>query len=168
MLSFLSRAYIYMLVPLMLLLVAILLTFHIAMLSGSNFEPNGRLFALWFGINLPILGLAEDRNIFDNEVKQCPRWLRGAFRSLFVYFFIVAILCVFVGNMHVPNNFFLAASAFMLMFTCGCACVLWVAVQSAKLNPTDLRQRTVRSLLGVALFSAFYPVSNLFPAKPHY
>jgi hypothetical protein len=165
MLSFLSRAYVYTFIPLLLLLITTLLTFHIAILAGSHFEPNGRFYSLFFAINLPLLGLAEDRNIWANEVKQCPIWLRTTFCSLFVYCFAVMLACIFIGNMHLPTNFFLAASAFMLMFSFGSACVLWVTVRSARLNPSDLLQRTRRSLVGVALFSAFYLVFAMFPPK---
>ena len=165
MLTKLSRAYVYILVPLIVLLIVIVLTFHIAMLAGSHFEPNGHFYALWFGINLPIIALAEDRNIWAHEVKQSPSWLRITFRCLFGYSMVVALLCIFLGNMHIPADFFLATSAFMLAFTFGSTCVLWVTVQSAKLNPSDLLKRTRRSLLGVALFSAFYLVAVLFPPK---
>jgi hypothetical protein len=169
MLITLSRAYVYTFVPLIVLLIAILLTFHVAMLAGSHFEPNGHFYALWFGINIPILAFAKDRNIWAHEVKQSPRWLSITFRCLFGYCMVVALLCIFLGNMHIPADFFLTTSAFMLAFTFGSACVLWVTVQSAKSDTSDLLQRARRSLFGVALISAFYLVAVLFPPKPlHY
>jgi hypothetical protein len=165
MLSLLSRIYVYTLAPLLLLLLLAVLILHVALLAGSGFEPDGRFFAFWFGINLPILGLAESNNIWANEVKQSPRWLATTFHSLFAYSLAVTLVCGITGDMHVPKTFFLAASAFMLSFTVGSSCVLWVTLRSVITNPKDLMQRVRQSLIGIAVFSAAYVAFSFFPAK---
>jgi hypothetical protein len=165
-LNVLSRIYVYTLIPLLIMLVVVLLTFHIALLAGSHLKPNDRLFELFLAINLPILGFAKDRNIWANEVKQSPPWLRFTCRILFGYCMVIVLLCIFVGDMDVPANFFLAASAFMLAFTSACACVLWITVQSARSNTIDLNERARRSLICVAILSAAYLRSIFLPSKP--
>ena len=160
----LSRTYIYLLTALLSLLICGLLVLHIAYLEGTHFQPNGLFYALFFGINLPILGLAESRNIWANEVQHCSPWLRWIFRSLFVYTIIVMLLCI-IGDMHIPNNFFLAASAFMLTFTCGSACILYATIRASRTDAQNLRNRTKRSVITVALFAALFLVFSLLP-KP--
>jgi thiol:disulfide interchange protein len=105
---------------------------------------------------MPILGFAEDRNIWANEFRDSPSWLRYTVTGFCIYFVAITLLCIFVGNMHVPSNFFLTASAFMLAFTLCSACVLWVTARSAKSNVSDLRKRASRSLVGIALFASLY------------
>ena len=84
-------------------------------------------------------------------------------KSLVVF---LMLLCV-IGNMHVPANFFLAISAFMLLFTCGSACILYATVQASRTDKQNLRERTKRSLLTVALFATLFLVSRFLPAPIH-
>jgi hypothetical protein len=167
MMNGLSRTYVYLLAVLLSVLVAGLLALHIAYLAGTQFQPNGLFYALFFGVNLPVLSLAENRNIWANEVQQSPAWLRWSFRGLFAYAMVVMLLCI-VGNMHVSSNFFLAASAFMLMFTVGSACVLYATIRASRTDVQNLRDRTKRSILSVALFATLYLGFSFLPKSIHH
>ena len=167
MMNGLSRTYVYLLAVLLSLLIVGLLVLHVAYLAGTPFQPNGLFYVLFFGINLPVLSLAESRNIRANEVQQCPAWLRWSFRGLFAYAMIVMLLCI-IGDMHVSSNFFLAASAFMLMFTSGSACVLYATIQTSRIDIQNLRDRTKRSILSVAVFAALFLVFSFLPKSIHH
>ena len=94
MLITLARVYVYALAALMTLLLALLLTIHIALIFGYDFPIGGRLFAVFAAVDVPVLGLAADRNIWEHELKSCPRWLRIALPLLFVYSIVMTLLGV--------------------------------------------------------------------------
>jgi hypothetical protein len=80
---------------------------------------------------------------------------------------IVSVLCA-IGNMHVASNFYLAASAFMLTFTFGSACVLYATIGASRTDVQNLRDRTKRSLLSVVLFAALFLVFSFLPKPIHH
>jgi hypothetical protein len=165
----LAYLYFYTLVAFMSLLLALLAALNIALLAGSDFQPGGPLFAVFFAINLPALTLAEDRNIWAHELQECPRWMRWLLASLFAYTLLVAGFGVALGSGPIPPaNFALAIVTFMLMFTVGCACVLFATFKSAKKNVPDLLKRTRTSLIATSVFGTLaYLRLFIFPALPH-
>jgi hypothetical protein len=165
----LAYLYFYALVAFMSLLLALLVALDIALLAGGDFQPGGHLFAVFFAINLPALTLAEDRNIWAHEIQKCQRWMRWLLTLLFAYTILVAVFGVALGSGPVaPANFALAIVTFMLMFTVGCACVLFATFKSAKRNVPDLLKRTRTSLMATSLFGTLaYLRLFVFPTLPH-
>lgn len=162
----LTHAYIYLLAGFVAILIIDLLALHISYLLGSGIELGGRVIMAFFAINLPVLGLANDRNIWKNELQQCPSWIRTAHKILFAYAILVVVLCI-LGNMHVPSNFFLAYTALMLMFACSSACVLY-ATFTTRANISGFRKRIQRSLVATAAFSAWFAFIFLLPNSHHH
>jgi hypothetical protein len=166
MITRLAYVYVYMIAALMSLLLAGLLVFHIGLLTGHHLQLGGHLFAVFFGIAVPALGLAEDRNIWAHEVKACPWWIRLFLGFLFTYTILVMIFKLALGTGPAsPDDFALVGSSFMLMFSVACACVLYATLKSARSNPPNLRKRTQRSLLSTTAVGAFYLFLLVLPQK---
>jgi hypothetical protein len=161
MLSKLARIYVYLLAVLMSLLFAFLLTIHITLLFGNDFPVGGRLFALIFAINVPALTLAKNRNVFANELKQFPAWVRMSIAGLWVYF---AAILLAVSVKSVSNGGELMFTAFFIAYSAGCACVPLALLKSTYISSEDRLGRVKVSIgctIAMALFFVLAHVNIL-------
>jgi hypothetical protein len=150
-----ANAYVRFLLALAILLFAAVLVLHVKVLIGAtNTDADygkmlilGNLTALF-----PIFFFPKDRNIWQNEFKSCPRWMRIAVVILAVYGLVVCFLGVIivpVGNPVQGDG--LSLSAFFLGFDAISICIPYSVIWTAPLEQSELIRRTRNSVIAVAL-----------------
>jgi hypothetical protein len=125
----LARAYVYSLFSLVSLILVATLLVNVGVIVGllgqskrlSEVLLIASLVAMFAGCSI-----AKERNIWRNEFRSCPRWLRRAVIVFAAYGFIVALAQVFFlegGNAVLENT--VSASALTLGFDGIAFCVLY-------------------------------------------
>ncbi len=156
-----ARAYVAVLFVLDVALLAASLVLHISVwLEARQFYANSGL-TLLIGtliVNFVVLCLAKERNVWKNEFKACPRWVRGMAVALGCYGFGVAIFqTVLLPNAGVPDDTF-TVSAIPLAFEALSLTVLYSVLWTDSLPQAELPRRAgtsfVAAVIAVAILVA--------------
>jgi hypothetical protein len=114
-----------------------------------------------FGLALPVSFLMKDRNVWNNEFSDCPRWLKSLIVTFMIYGGATASFQVIflAGSPDVESNVLFGSSlplAFEAMPLGILYCLLW----SGSVNETELikrgRNSTIALTVGVAGVLALY------------
>lgn len=149
-----ARAYVAFLFLIDIALLAISLVLHINVWQGARqFYAKAGL-AMLFGallVNFVVLGLAKERNIWKNEFKACPAWVKGAAIAFGCYGFGVAIFqTVLFPNSGGPDDPF-TVSAIPLAFGALSLTVPYSLLWTDYLPEVELPRRVGTSLIAAAI-----------------
>jgi hypothetical protein len=156
-----ARAYVAVLFLIDLTLLAASLVLHVSVWLGSRqlYAQSG--LAVLVGaliVNFVVLCLAKERNVWKNEFKACPRWVRGMAIAFGCYGFGVAIFqTVLLPNAGGPDAPF-TVSAIPLAFEALSLTVLYSVLWTGSLSQAELPRRIgmsfVAAVIAVALLVA--------------
>ena len=160
----LARTYVGVLFALVALILGGSLLVNVSVLVGAIGQSNRlsevllitSLFATFAGCSI-----AKERNIWRNEFKSCPKWLRGGVIVLAAYGYIVALAQVFFlegGNAVLENT--VSASAFTLGFNGIAFCIVYSVLFSGALNEAELVRRARNSLIALLVVLTLIIVSR--------
>jgi hypothetical protein len=142
------------------LLFGLTLAYHIGILVRAEIpyaEVGRPLIFLNFLACPAMVAMSKERNIWKNEFKSCPAWMRKAVAGFCIYG-IVGMVASLVANDAVPS-YAMPASAFFIGFDAIGVCVLYSVVWADPLESTELKKRARNSVifttLWVLLFTYF-------------
>ena len=132
-----------------ILLFASLLVVHISLMVGVGYTYITVCKALIIGnliAQCPIALFSKERNVWKNEFRSCPRWIRVLVILLAVYGIIAILLGAvqFFSEEMVGSGFFLGFNAIGLS-------VLYSVTWADPLEQPELIRRTRNSLIGIAI-----------------
>ncbi len=152
-----ARAYVAVLFLIDLALLLISLVLHISVWFGAQELYKHLGLAVLVGtfiVNFVVLCLAKERNVWKNEFKACPKWVRGMAIAFAAYGFGVAIFqTVLLPNASGPDNP-LTVSAIPLVFEALSFTVLYSVLWTGSLSQAELPKRTGTSLIAVVIVLA--------------
>ena len=155
----LAHGYVTWLLGLNLLLVFVSLVVHVGVLVGAGtlYEKYGQiLFFFAFGFVFPAASLAKERNVWRNEFRLSPKWLRTAILGLMIYGAVVAgIQVIFLhGDIALESNA-LSGSALPLAFEAMPLGILYALVYSNSVDEAELVNRVRNSVIALAVCITF-------------
>jgi hypothetical protein len=119
-------------------------------------EPFSEYGVLLFGgsvaAGVSISTFQKSANVWTNEIKNCPRWMRVAFVTLAVY--LLAILCIQLIIFPASDSFpdlALTVSAFPLASNALSVCILYSVIWSGSIDEPELIRRTRKSAAALAI-----------------
>src|ERR1700733_2941797 len=146
----LARVYVFASALIGCLVLAIMVILHIRALFGNTFSVSHG-FALVILSSLPLLGLAKDRNIWGNEMRALPAWVRTVVFALFVYYFLVFGLIWLTSDVTQSFGISVLSSLFSVVFLCGALSVPFALLKPKYIAADELNKRVIRSLRFLAL-----------------
>jgi len=165
MITRLARVYVGCLFALELLLFALSLILHVSVLLGVNrlFVQYGKPLLYWaFVAAVPAFGLPEDRNVWKNEFKACPIWLRTTTLIFSVYGFVVGpVQAMFSSNGGSFEDQRLFVSGVPFFLESMPLCILYSLLWAAPLGEPELVRRVRISLIMLAVCVAFIVAVHL-------
>ncbi len=163
----LARAYIILLAAIGIGVLALTFFLHLRALLRNSAEhvSLGHLFTLNWIVAVALLGLAKERNVWANEMRNLPRWIPKALVATFVYTLAVWASTVMNSAPTTPASDLLAMSAFLCPFMFGCVCIPFALLQAGYLDADGLRQRARASMLTLLVASTLLGFMFLFPSK---
>jgi hypothetical protein len=97
MIAKLAKTYIMLLLILGTLTLTLTIFLHIRALLGIGF-PINHLFITDFAIAIPLVGLAKERNIWANEIKALPKWVKPLTIGLLFYSIAIALAIIWTPS----------------------------------------------------------------------
>jgi hypothetical protein len=157
----LARAYVVFLATAGTLLLALTFALHVRVLIGRTPVTLSfpHIFLVLFGVALPLLGLAKERNIWANEVKALPKWVRSALAVIFVYSMGIIIASILMPGNTYPAEDPIAISAFFFMYLSGCICIPFALLQPGYVDAAQLKKRVAISIAFLSIGTAFFLLS---------
>lgn len=155
MLARFASVYVRCLLVVELLFLGVSLSVHVGALLGINriFPENGKyLFYCALIASIPAVSLAEEKNVWKNEFKRCPKWLRAVTLTLMIYGIVVASAQVFFSNRGSFEDQPLFASGASLFFESMPLCILYSLLWA---GPSELVKRVRVSIITLAVCLAF-------------
>jgi hypothetical protein len=163
MIARLARVYVGCLFALELLLFALSLLLHVSVLLGANrpFAEYGKpLLYCAFVAAVPAFGLPKDRNVWKNEFKDCPIWLRTATLIFAVYGFAVGpVQAMFSSSSFEDQRLFV--SGVSLFLESMPLCILYSLLWADPLSKPELVRRVRISLILLAVCIVFIAAGHL-------
>ncbi len=162
--TFIAFLYVRFVLALQLLLILSSGFVHLCVAAGTTelFDQLGKPL-LWgaFLTLVPALGLAKERNVWRNEFRRCPKWLRVAEMTVMVYgFLVIPIAMVFaVGGAREPELLFESAAPFILGSMT--LCIPYFLIRPGSVSASELNERVRRSLGASAICIAFVVAARL-------
>lgn len=156
-----ARAYVGVLFVVDMALLATSLVLHFSVWLGARqfYAQSGlTLLVGTLIVNFVVLCLAKERNVWKNEFKACPRWVRGMAIAFGCYGFGVAIFhTVLLPNAGGPDDPF-TVSAIPLAFEALSLTVLYSVLWTGSLSQAELPRKTgasfVAAVIAVAILVA--------------
>jgi hypothetical protein len=142
-------------------------TLHICISVGTSGSMAGfsrPLFNCALVTAIPATALAEEKNVFRNEFKSCPLWLRALTVTVDLYVAGVALISISTGLL--DSHWLL--SAVPLFFSSMPLCILYSLLWASPLGGSELLKR-VRVSLGALVICAAVIAAwrlGLFPRRP--
>lgn len=127
------------------IVLALIFFWHLRALFGERvlFKP---MFVLSLGVAVPLLGLAKERNIWANEMRILPQWVRVSVRTLSLYALIIFVTTVFVPGHSSPAENPIAVSAFFMALVSGALCIPFALLRPTYFDSTHRNKRIAISL----------------------
>jgi hypothetical protein len=157
----LARVYVVALFVLELLLITASLLLHISVWTGKPriYAQSGQSVLLGaFLACFPAAIFAKDRNIWRNEFKSCPPWVRVLTLTCVLYGITIALIqMVFFSIVQDPDGLFIL-SAIMLVIGSISLCVLYSVLWRNAFRDAELVKRSsisfVVAVAAIAMFAA--------------
>lgn len=171
MIARLANVYVGVVFAVLLALTAVTLFAHISMLLG-HLDYVGLdhriLFCLLFGPSFAAIGLARERNVWRNEFKACPMWMRIATVLLAIYAWTGGFFMMALG----PDNSAslsdtIATTVMPLFFYSLPLCIPYSLLWASPVSHNELIQRVGKSLAAVGLAAVFFFIGS-YVHKPHH
>jgi hypothetical protein len=170
MIARLAYVYISFLLALDLFLISLSVGLSVSALLGSErlYSVLGKIvFFSAFGLMVPVSFLAKDRNVWKNELRVCPRWLKIAVVTLLIYGGAVTSLQVIFlgGGPDIESN---SLSSFSLPFAFEAMplAILYSLLRSRSVSEEELINRVRISTVALAVCVAFVLAAH-FNYVPH-
>jgi hypothetical protein len=158
-------AYVLCLFAMELLLFVLVVLLHVSVLMGAArplAEYGKPLLYCALAVAIPTVGLAEDKNVWKNEVKNCPRWLRiGAVISTVYGGLVASVQVIFLsigGRLEAQP---MLASALPLFLGSVPLCIPYSLLWARPVSGQELIKRVQISLIGLAILLAFVVAARL-------
>ena len=148
--SRLARAYVIATAVVATFVLILFVVLHIRALLGHGLSML-HLFALGMITSMPLLGLAKDRNIWVNEMRVLPDWVRSTMIALFVYYFFVFSLILIASDIRSTFGSSVLFSSFFIAFLPGPLCVPFALLRPSYLSSSEFSKRVLKSLGFLAL-----------------
>jgi hypothetical protein len=145
----LAKVYLFVSAIIGSLVLAIMVILHVRSLFGNTFSVF-HVFPVVVFSSLPLLGLAKDRNIWRNEMRALPTWVRTLVVALFVYYFIDFALILLTSDVTQPFGMSVLLSSFSIVFLGGALCVPFALLKPNYVSAEELNKRVIRSLVFLA------------------
>jgi hypothetical protein len=150
----LAYAYVGLLLVLEALLIVASLVLHVSLIASAR-APYGEYGGMLFGgaviLGVPATAFIKEGFKWKDQIKSCPKWMWTAALALGAYaLFILFIQEIFSQSISLWEPP-LAASAFALSFDAISACVLYSVLCSKYLDRSEMRQRTLLSVIVIAI-----------------
>lgn len=161
--------YLRSLFALIAVLILVTLSINIGALLGGMipFAPHDKALAYCaFGILAMVFGLAKDRNIWRNEFKSCPKWLRGMSLAVAIYGMIGAFAWLLSFKSSGSSvDLQLCTSSLFLSFESMSICILYALLWGEEISPGELCKRIRISFVMLAIFGVIAAATmlGLFP-----
>jgi hypothetical protein len=158
-----AYVYVRLLLALAILLFAASLLMHLSVLMGAEgpyTDYGGILFAGAVIAGIPTAAFQKSANIWKNEIKTCPGWMRNTFVIFGVYGLVVLCLqlIIFSNGDPLPRQA-LTVSAIPLALNALSVCILYSNIRSGFVDKSELvrraRNSAIIAALGVTIFLAY-------------
>jgi hypothetical protein len=155
MIARLANVYVRLVFALSILAFVSTLAFHISVLIGANpRHPEigklleiGNMYAM-----VPIIFFAKDRNVWSNEFKSCPLWMREVVAVFAIYGFVAGLVGVALApGDGAPLNESMQTSSFFTGFDAVAICIPYSVIWAAPLDCPELIKRARNSFIAVVL-----------------
>jgi hypothetical protein len=104
---------------------------------------------------IPTISLAQDKNIWKNEFRQCPKWLRIAAATFMIYGLGASFVSVsFNSQSFALGSLPLFVAALPLFLESGPLCILYSTLHGRAASGLDLKKQVGVSLITVAVCGA--------------
>lgn len=150
MIAKLAKTYILLLLILGSLSLTLTIFLHIRALFGIGF-PINHLFITDFAIAIPLVGLAKERNVWVNEIKALPKWVKPLTIGLLFYSIAIALTIIWTPSMISPAESPVVFSAFFSAFLSIGVCIPIAILIPGYVDSTDLKKRAGTSIICVTV-----------------
>jgi hypothetical protein len=153
----LARIYVVLLFMLEGLLFAASLLLHVSLLMGiQRLYMNNPESLLVGGLLVAFVTafLAKDKNVWKNEFKSCPMWIRGLAIVLVLYGFVGALLRTVVLP-DAGGSELLTVSGLSMSIGAMSLCILYAVLYTNSEQGTELLKRSRKSFIAAILSSAY-------------
>jgi hypothetical protein len=166
MIAKLAKTYILLLLILGTLSLTLTIFLHIRALFGIGFSIN-RLFITDFAIAIPLLGLAKERNVWANEIKALPKWVKPLTIGLLYYSVAVALAIIWTPSRISPADSPVLISAFFCAFLCTVVCIPIAILTPGYADSAALKKRAGTSIIFVTVATLCIAAAQLTKAPSH-
>jgi hypothetical protein len=160
----LAYVYIRLLLALDLLLISLSIVLSVSALLGSErlYGTVGKIvFFSAFGLVIPVSFLVKDRNVWKNEFRVCPRWLKIAVVTLLLYGgAVTSIQLIFWGSGPDIESNSLSSSSLPLAFEAMPLAILYSLLWSRSVSEEEISNRVRNSAIALAVCVAFVLVKH--------
>ena len=133
---------------------------HVIVLTGAEkpFANYGKpLLYFAFAVVIPVLGLAQERNVWKREFRDCPRWLRITTLVFMIYGGTVAsVQVMFFSEGVALESQPLLATAASLFFESVPLCIPYSLLWANPMKGLELAKRVRVSLIAFAICTALF------------
>jgi len=138
-----------------LLFISLLIEANIVTVSGTALFSSGNLpFFIAFAIGASAIALAKERNIWRNEFRNYPKWMRVASVLISTSGFLACTLTV-LANEDSPRSQLLLGAGFAVFSEPIALCVLYSLLWASPVTDSELLKRTVVSLIALMVCVLF-------------
>jgi len=164
MLGYFARVYVRCLFAIEILLLGSTVALHVYILLGGTGAPADLAQSLTncaFTAAAAATALAKERNVWRNEWKSCPMWLRVAALAVTVYGFVVGFfqMAAFSETGHAEAA--LAWTAGALFLQCIPICIVYAVGRGCPLSESELVRRVRNSLIAAAIWPGVLTAESL-------
>ncbi|GGA58128.1 hypothetical protein GCM10011507_06880 [Edaphobacter acidisoli] len=157
MIAKLAKTYILLLLIIGILGLTLTIFLHIRALLGVGF-PINHLFVVDFAIAVPLLGLAKERNVWANEIKALPTWVKPLTIGLLYYSIAITLAIIWTPSTISPAESPVVISAFFCAFLSTGICIPIAALTPGYIDSVNLKKRVARSIIGLTVVALFVTV----------
>jgi hypothetical protein len=150
MLAKLAKTYILLLLILGTLSLTLTIFLHIRALLGIGF-PINHLFITDFAIAIPLVGLAKERNVWANEIKALPKWVKPLTIGLLFYSIAIALATIWSPSIISPAESPVVISAFLCAFLSIGLCIPIAILTPGYVDSSNLKKRAGKSIICVTV-----------------
>jgi len=146
----LARTYVLVLLLFEIFLFTAVLLLHISLgvgLSRPSVEFTQALLVGILLVSFPLAALAKEKNVWKNEFKSCPMWLRGVVLLFWIYGLIIIVFRVAPSSDIKGAEDFVAISALMLSVNVMWLCIPCAVLWTRPLQATELVKRSRTSFI---------------------
>jgi len=150
-----THAYVHFLLIIATSFLALSLLLHVSVLLGAK-EPYAEygkvLFLATIVLGIPTGFLQKDRNVWRNELRRCPTWMRRTAVTMGVYGLVILCLQFVIVPEAAPLlGHRLTISALPVSFDAMYVCILYSVAWSGLVDEPELLRRTRNSVIALMI-----------------